>query len=78
LFTRRPAHGDRHYTRANLEALLVTSVEHPFARAEKVRRKRKGCPAAEALRYFILENGEAYLAAHFAHDDDQAASIVRP
>jgi hypothetical protein len=35
-------------------------------------------PAAEALRYFILENGEAYLAAHFAHDDDQAASIVRP
>jgi LysR family transcriptional regulator, low CO2-responsive transcriptional regulator len=35
-------------------------------------------PAAEAFRYFILENGEAYLAAHFAHDSDQAASIVRP
>lgn len=35
-------------------------------------------PAAEAFRYFILENGEAYLAAHFAHDSDQAASMVRP
>ncbi|HEY7962728.1 MAG: LysR substrate-binding domain-containing protein [Steroidobacterales bacterium] len=29
-------------------------------------------PAAEAFRYFILENGEAYLAAHFAHGHELA------
>ena len=27
-------------------------------------------PAAEAFRYFILENGEAYLAEHFAHGNE--------
>jgi hypothetical protein len=27
-------------------------------------------PAAEAFRYFILENGEAFLARHFAHVSD--------
>ncbi len=29
-------------------------------------------PAAEAFRYFILENGEAYLATHFAHGHELA------
>jgi hypothetical protein len=27
-------------------------------------------PPAEAFRYFILENGEAFLAKHFAHGND--------
>lgn len=34
-------------------------------------------PAAEAFRYFILENGEAYLAEHFAHGNELIAALGR-